>query len=83
MKHAVAAVIAAIAACLLSACAAPQEGDQVNTFNEQDVYTPTGSNIPRKTVDKDGKRIVLSKGDAQKMLQDIQQMNNGLGSNQK
>jgi hypothetical protein len=81
MKVAVPA--AAFVLSLLSACAAPQEGDQVNTFNEQDAYTPTGSNIPRKTVDKDGKRIVLSKGDAQKMVQDLQQMNNGLGSNQK
>jgi ABC-type uncharacterized transport system auxiliary subunit len=73
MKSAVASSLVAViaAASLLSGCAAPQEGDQVNTFNEQDVYTPTGSNIPRKTLDKDGKRIVLSKGDAQKMVQDL------------
>lgn len=68
------------AAVLLTACAAPQPGDQVNTFSEETSYVPTGSNIPRKKVDRDGKTLVLSRDDAGKMLQDAQQMNNAPGS---
>ncbi|QBE64328.1 hypothetical protein [Pseudoduganella lutea] len=69
------------AAVLLTACAAPAPGDQVNTFSEDDSYVPTGSNIPRKKVDKDGKTLVLSRDDAGKMLHDAQSMNNAMGSN--
>ena len=65
---------------LLVACAAPAPGDQVNTFSEDTSYVPTGSNIPRKKVDKDGKTLVLSRDDAGKMLQDAQAMNNAAGS---
>lgn len=75
MKYAILA-----AAFLLSACAAPAPGDQVNTFSEEDSYVPTGSNIPRKKVDKDGRTLVLSRDDAGKMLQDAQSMNNAAGS---
>jgi hypothetical protein len=68
------------AAVLLTACATPAPGDQVNTFGENDSYVPTGSNIPRKAVDKDGKRVVLSRDDAGRMLQDAQSMGNAAGS---
>jgi hypothetical protein len=67
------------AAVLLTACAAPVPGEQINKFSEDDSYTPTGSNIPRKTPDRDGKRTVLSRDDSQKMLQDAQAMGNALG----
>jgi hypothetical protein len=68
------------AAVLLTACAAPQPGDQVNTFSEETSYVPTGSNIPRKKVEKDGKTLVMSRDDAGRMVHDLQQQSNALGS---
>lgn len=68
------------AAVLLTACAAPDANEQVQTLNQDDSYVPTGSHIPRKTVDRDGKRVVLSRDDAQRMLQDTQGMGNAAGS---
>ncbi|WBS02407.1 hypothetical protein OU994_29895 [Pseudoduganella sp. SL102] len=68
------------AAVLLAACAAPQPGDQVNTFSEETSYVPTGSNIPRKKVDRDGKTLVLSRDDAGRMVHDAQAMGNAAGS---
>ena len=53
------------AAVLLTACAAPVPGEQINKFSE--------------TPDRDGKRTVLSRDDSQKMLQDAQAMGNALG----
>ncbi|QGZ39811.1 hypothetical protein IP92_02123 [Pseudoduganella flava] len=75
MKYAVLA-----AAVLLSACAAQNPDSENLAFRDGDTYTPTGSNIPRKNVDKDGKRVILSRDDAGKMLQDVQAMGNALGS---
>jgi hypothetical protein len=71
---------AAFVSVFLTACATPVPGDQVNTFSEDTSYVPTGSNIPRKKVDKDGKTLVLSRDDAGKMVQDAQQMGNAMGS---
>jgi len=70
------------AVVLLTACAAPDPNGQAQAFNANDSYVPTGSNIPRKTVDKDGRRVVLSRDDAAKMLQDTQAMGNALGGKQ-
>lgn len=75
MKYALLAI-----AVLSTGCAAPNPGDQVNTFSEDTSYVPTGSNIPRKKVDRDGKTLVLSRDDAGKMLHDAQSMNNAAGS---
>jgi hypothetical protein len=75
MRYAILAI-----AFLLTACAAADPEGPVNRFNEDTAYTPTGSNIPRKTVSKDGKTLVLSRDDAGKMVQDAQAMGNALGS---
>lgn len=69
-----------MATVLLSACAASDPGTQVNTFSDEDNYVPTGSNIPRKTVAKDGSRVVLSRDDATRMVHDAQGMGNAAGS---
>ncbi|GGX77245.1 hypothetical protein GJV26_16700 [Massilia dura] len=75
MRHAILAV-----ACLLTACAASEPGGKANTFNEDNAYTPTGSNIPRKKVERDGKTLVMSRDDAAKMVEDARSMGNSLGS---
>ncbi|WP_338767303.1 hypothetical protein [Massilia sp. METH4] len=67
-------------AALLTACAAPAPGGQVNTFSEENSYVPTGSNIPRKKVEKDAKTLVMSRDDAGKMVHDLQQQSNAMGS---
>jgi hypothetical protein len=67
-------------AFLLTACAATDPAGPVNRFNEDTAYTPTGSNIPRKTVGKDGKTLVMSRDDANQMVHDAQGMGNAQGS---
>lgn len=70
-------MMVACAMCL-SACAtsSPVEGDVVF----EDAYTPTGSLIPRKNADRDGKRVILSRENAEKAVQDVQRQGGGLMS---
>ncbi|WBS02406.1 hypothetical protein OU994_29890 [Pseudoduganella sp. SL102] len=63
------------AAVLLSACAAPGQGGEEPVF--EDAYTPTGSLIPRKNADRDGKRVILSKENAQKAVEEVQRLGGG------
>jgi hypothetical protein len=57
-------------ALLLSACAAPGSESEPVVF--EDAYTPTGSLIPRKDADRDGKRVILSREAAQKAMQEVE-----------
>jgi len=75
MKYAILAT-----AFLLTACAATDPEGSVNKFNEDTAYIPTGSNIPRKAVSRDGKTLVMSRDDASQMVRDTQGMGNALGS---
>jgi hypothetical protein len=60
-------IIFAIAiASALSACAT-QEGSTEVAFKD-DSYTPTGSLIPRKKVEHDGKRNVVSGEELQRVI---------------
>jgi len=58
------------AAILLSACAADDPQTDARPLAD-DSYTPTGSNIPRKTADKDGSRVILSRDGAERALQTL------------
>ena len=61
---------AVIVAILLSACAADDPHTAARPLAD-DSYTPTGSNIPRKAVDKDGSRVILSRDGAERALQTL------------
>ncbi|QBE64329.1 hypothetical protein [Pseudoduganella lutea] len=63
------------AALLLSACAARGPAGEEPVF--EDAYTPTGSLIPRKNADRDGKRVILSKENAQKAVEEVQRLGGG------
>jgi hypothetical protein len=60
--------LAVAATILLSACAADEPRIDARPLAD-DSYTPTGSNIPRKTVDKDGSRVILSRDGAERLLE--------------
>lgn len=55
---------------LLSGCAAPGEGG--GEVFKDDAWTPTGSLIPRKSVERDGKRSMVSGDEAARALQNVQ-----------
>lgn len=59
----------------LSACTAPGPAGGEPVF--EDAYTPTGSLIPRKNADRDGKRVILSKENAQKAVEEVQRLGGG------
>lgn len=60
---------------LLSACAASGPSGEEAVF--EDAYTPTGSLIPRKNADRDGKRVILSRENAQKAVDEVQRLGGG------
>jgi hypothetical protein len=62
-------------ALLLSGCAAAGPAGEEVVF--EDAYTPTGSLIPRKNADRDGKRVILSKENAQKAMDEVQRLGGG------
>ncbi|WP_338767301.1 hypothetical protein [Massilia sp. METH4] len=66
---------AIVLAALLCACAASDPADEEPVF--EDAYTPTGSLIPRKNADRDGKRVILSKENAQKAMDEVQRLGGG------
>lgn len=68
-------LLAAAAVLLMSGCAAPGAGVDEPVF--EDAYTPTGSLIPRKNADRDGKRVILSKENAQKAVDEVQRLGGG------
>lgn len=59
--------LAMTVAILLSACAADDPQTDGRALAD-DSYTPTGSNIPRKAVDRDGSRVILSRDGAERAL---------------
>lgn len=67
------AVLAAL--LLLGACTTPGPASEEPVF--EDAYTPTGSLIPRKNADRDGKRTILSKENAQKAVEEVQRLGGG------
>lgn len=62
--------LAVAAALLLCACAADDPQTDARPLAD-DSYTPTGSNIPRKAVDKDGGRVILSRDGAERALETL------------
>ena len=73
MKKAV--LLSATAALLVTGCASPGPAGEEAVF--EDAYTPTGSLIPRKNADRDGKRVILSKENAQKAVDEVQRLGGG------
>lgn len=65
------------AAVLLSACAADDPQADARPLAD-DSYTPTGSNIPRKTAEKDGNRVILSRDAAERALDTLPPANIGI-----
>ncbi|QGZ39810.1 hypothetical protein IP92_02122 [Pseudoduganella flava] len=71
------AAVLAASAVLLAGCAAAGVDDTAQAdFDEG--YTPTGSLIPRKNADRDGKRVILSREQAQKGMQELERQNNAV-----
>lgn len=68
-------LLAAAAVLLMTGCAAPGPAGEEAVF--EDAYTPTGSLIPRKNADRDGKRVILSKDNAQKAVDEVQRLGGG------
>lgn len=67
-------LLSATIALLATGCAASgPAGEEVF----EDAYTPTGSLIPRKNADRDGKRVILSKENAQKAVDEVQRLGGG------
>lgn len=60
---------------LLSGCATSGPPGEEAVF--EDAYTPTGSLIPRKNADRDGKRVILSRENAQKAVDEVQRLGGG------
>ncbi|UGQ47829.1 hypothetical protein [Massilia endophytica] len=58
---------AAFSALILSACAAPEKSSLEMALKEE-TYTPTGTLIPRKKVERDGKMNVVSGDEVQRVL---------------
>jgi len=62
LKH----ILAASAITLLAGCAAPEGSTEVVVKEES--YTPTGTLIPRKKVERDGKHRIVSGEELQRVI---------------